>query len=317
MTQFNWKQRMDAYLALREALGFSNHATRLLLQDFVNYLEQQQLTPPIRAQWALDWACAASARRGVSGQSARLSVARGFLTHLKASLPETEIPAYHLLAVPRRPQPYLFSADELCRLLAAAGRLGPSGSLRPHTIRALLGLMASTGLRPREAINLLVTDVNLESDPPRLLIRKTKFRKSRWVPLHPTSANQLSQYSALREQLHYAGLSEVFFISATGKKLDYSALRKTFHRLMRRLEISPREGQRRPTLHSLRHTFAVSRLRAWYEAGADARTLAHHLSVYLGHLNPAASYWYLTATPELLGAAAGLFESYAEKGGSQ
>lgn len=317
MTQFNWKQRMDAYLALREALGFSNHAARLLLQDFVNYLEQQQLTPPFRAQWALDWACAASARRGVSGQSARLSVARGFLTHLKASLPDTEVPASSLLAVPRRPQPYLFSAAELSRLLAAAAQLGPSGSLRPQTIQTLLGLMASTGLRPREAINLSVTDVDLGSDPPRLLIRETKFKKSRWVPIHPTSADRLRQYSALREQLHYAGLSEVYFVSETGKKLDYSALLETFHRLMRRLEISPREGQRRPTLHSLRHTFAVGRLRAWYEAGADARALAHHLSVYLGHLNPAASYWYLTATPELLGPAAGLFERYAEKGGSQ
>jgi integrase/recombinase XerD len=317
MTQFNWKQTMDAYLALREALGFSNHAARLLPQDFVGYLEQHRLTPPARAQWALDWACATSPQCGVSGQSARLSIVRGFLTHLKASQPDTEVPSINLLPTPRRSQPYLFSADELSRLLAAAAQLGPSGSLRPQTIQTLLGLMASTGLRPREAINLSVTDVDLESDPPRLLIRETKFKKSRWVPIHQTSADRLRQYSALREQLHYAGLSEIYFVSETGKKLDYSALLKTFHRLMRRLEISPHEGQRRPTLHSLRHTFAVGRLRAWYEAGADVRALAHHLSVYLGHFNPAASYWYLTATPELLGAAAGLFERYADKGGSQ
>jgi integrase len=127
----------------------------------------------------------------------------------------------------------------------------------------------------------------------------------------------LRQYIALRQQLQYTGLSEVFFISEQGKKLDHKSVLKTFHQLMDRLNVKPREGQRRPTLHSLRHTFAVNRLRAWYEAGADARALAHNLSVYLGHLNPAATYWYLTATPELLGAAADLFERYAEKGGSK
>jgi integrase/recombinase XerD len=317
VNDFDWNRNLEAYLALREALGFSNHAVRLLLQDFVNYLEQNQLTPPFRAQWAVDWACEASAQRGISGKSIRLSAARGFLTHLKAAFPDTEIPDYNLLAVPRRSHPYLFSEDEISGMLMAAAQLGPAGRLRPHTIQTLLGLMASTGLRTREALNLSITDVQLDSIPPRLLIRKTKFGKSRWVPLHQTTAERLRQYLALRQQLQYTGLSEVFFISEQGKKLDHKSVLKTFHQLMGRLNIKPREGQRRPTLHSLRHTFAVNRLRAWYEAGADARALAHNLSVYLGHLNPGATYWYLTATPQLLGAAADLFERYAEKGGSK
>jgi integrase/recombinase XerD len=317
VNDFDWNRKMEAYLALREALGFFNHAVRLLLQDFVNYLQQNQLTPPIRAQWAVDWACAVSPQRGISGKSVRLSAARGFLTHLKAAFPDTEIPDYNLLAVPRRSHPYLFSEVEISGILMEAAQLGPAGRLRPHTIQTLLGVMASTGLRTREALNLLITDVQLDSIPPRLLIRKTKFGKSRWVPLHQTTAERLRQYIALRQQLQYTGLSEVFFISEQGKKLDHKSVLKTFHQLMDRLNVKPREGQRRPTLHSLRHTFAVNRLRAWYEAGADARALAHNLSVYLGHLNPAATYWYLTATPELLGAAADLFERYAEKGGSK
>ena len=306
--------RLEAYLALREALGYATHATRRLLQDFVAYLEQHSDGDPIRAHLAVDWACRASATRGLSGQHSRLSVARGFLLHLKASLPETEVPERHLMAAPRRPYPDLFSATDINRVLDGAGRLSPRGSLRPWTHQTLFGLLACTGLRPREARNLLVPDVQLDEQPPRLLIRQTKFHKSRWVPLHPTAAEHLRRYAHLRHALQYDGLSEVFFLSEQGRPLDLHTLHRTFQRLLHRLGITPPPGQRRPTLHALRHTFAVNRLRQWYEAGVEARALLPNLSVYLGHLNPASSYWYLTATPELLGAAAQRFARYAGKG---
>jgi integrase/recombinase XerD len=314
MKQANLRARLDAYLALREALGISTRAGRILLQDFVAYLEKHADGKPICAQLAVDWACSASATRGSSGQSSRLSLARGFLTHLKASLPETEIPDSHLIAAPRRQQPYLFSATEINRVIEGAGRLSPRGSLRPYTHQTLFGLLVCTGLRPSEAIRLSVSDLQLDEQPPRLLIRQTKFQKSRWVPLHPTAADQLQRYAQLRREMNYDGLSEVFFISEQGRQLEINILQRTFHRLLRRLEINPRPGQRRPTLHSFRHTFAVNRLKQWYETGADARALLPNLSVYLGHLNPASTYWYLTATPELLGAASQLFENYAEGG---
>jgi integrase/recombinase XerD len=309
--------RLDAYLTLREALGYATHATRRLLQDFVAYLEQHGDGDPIRAHLAVDWACRASATRGPSGQHARLSVARGFLLHLKASLPETEVPERSLMAAPRRPHPYLFSATDISRILDEAGRLSPRGSLRPLTHQTLFGLLACTGLRPREARNLLVPDVQLDGQPPRLLIRQTKFHKSRWVPLHPTTAEHLRRYAHLRHTLQYDGLSEVFFLSEQGRHLDLHTLHRTFQRLLRRLGITPPPGQRRPTLHAFRHTFAVNRLCQWYAAGVDARALLPNLSVYLGHLNPASSYWYLTATPELLGAAAQRFARYAGKGDVQ
>jgi integrase/recombinase XerD len=306
--------RLDAYLALREALGLATRATRRLLQDFVAYIEQHSDGPPIRAHLAVDWACRASATRGPSGQHSRLSVARGFLIHLKASLPETEVPDRSLIAAPRRPHPYLFSAIDISRILDGAGRLSPRGSLRPSTHHTLFGLLACTGLRPREARNLLVPDVQLDEPPPRLLIRQTKFHKSRWVPLHPTTAEHLRRYAHLRHALQYDGLSEVFFLSEQGRPLDLHTLHRTFQRLIRRLGITPPPGQRRPTLHAFRHTFAVNRLHYWYEAGADTRALLPNLSVYLGHLNPVSSYWYLTATPELLSAAAQRFARYAGKG---
>jgi len=310
MKEIDLHTRLDAYLALREALGVSTRACRKLMQDFVAYLEKHGDGKPIRAQLAVDWACSTSATCGAAGQAARLGLARGFLVHLKASLPDTEIPDRHLLAAPRRPQPYILSTTEISRLLEAAAQLGPRHSLRPHTIRALFGLLACTGLRPCEAAKLLVPDVQIDCQPPRLLIRQTKFHKSRWVPLHPTAVEQLRRYAQLRCEMNYDGLSESFFVSEKGRPLELYCLRYTFRCLVLELGIKPRPGQRHPTLHSMRHTFAVSRLRQWYESGADVRALLPNLSVYLGHLDLASSFWYFSATPELLGAAARLFENY-------
>ena len=310
MKEIDLHTRLDAYLALREALGISTRPRRKSLHDFVNYLEKHGDGKPIRAHLAVDWACSTSATCGVSGQAARLKLARGFLTHLKASLPETEIPDRHLIASPRRPQPYLFSASEISRVLEEAARLGPRRSLRPHTHQVLFGLLACTGLRPSEATTLLISDAQLDEQPPRLLIRQSKFQKSRWVPLHPTAADQLRRYAQLRREMDYDVLSDFFFVSEQGQQINLYNLRYAFRCLVRRLCINPRPGQRRPTLHSFRHTFAVNRLRNWYESGIDPRALLPNLSVYLGHLDLASSFWYLSATPELLGAAARLFENY-------
>src|SRR5215475_15810787 len=144
MKETDLRARLDAYLALREALGISTRAGKILLQDFVAYLEKHINGNPIRARLAVDWACSASATRGSSGQASRLSLARGFLTHLKANLPETEIPDSHLIAAPRRQQPYLFSVTEINQVIEGARRLSPRGSLRPHTHEVLFGLLACT-----------------------------------------------------------------------------------------------------------------------------------------------------------------------------
>jgi integrase/recombinase XerD len=306
--------RRDADLALREARGVATRATRKLLQDFVADLAQHGDGPPIRAHLAVDWACHASATRGPAGQHARLSAARGFLIHLQASLPETEGPDRALMAAPRRPHPYLFSATDIRRVLDEAGRLRPRGSLRPWTHQTLFGLLACTGLRPSEAITLLGPDVQRDEQPPRLLIRQRKFHTSRGVPLHPTATAHVRRYAHLRRAMKYDGLSEVFFLSEQGRHLDRHTLHRTFRRLIRRLGLRPPPGRRPPTLQAFRHTFAVNRLRHWYEADADARALLPNLSVYLGHLNPVSSYWYLTATPARLGAAAQRFARDAGKG---
>ena len=317
MSQPDLHRYLDTYLSVREALGFQMRAERTLLRDFVRFVEDAQGTSSLCAQVAVDWACASSSTRGTSGASQRLSMARRFLTYLRATLPETEIPARHFISSARRPKPFLFRLDQLQALMRAAQKAGgPRGALRPHTLSTLIGLLASTGLRAGEAIRLTMADVELDGGPPFLHIRQTKFHKSRFVPLHASTADQLQRYLARRRQLQYDALSDAVFVSEKGQPLSYEALAQWFTTTCRRIGIGPTHGGRRPTLHALRHTFAVERLRRWYQEGADVQALLPNLAVYLGHVRPQESYWYLSATPELLTAAAARFQRYAIGGES-
>jgi integrase/recombinase XerD len=155
--------------------------------------------------------------------------------------------------------------------------------------------LASTGLRVGEAIRLQIEHVQLDREPPQLHILATKFHKSRLVPLHPSTAERLRHYREQRARLHYDALSDAFFISEQGQSLQYLALHNWFARLCQRLALEPTERGRRPCLMSFRHTFAVTRVQRWYEQGRDVQALLPHLSVYLGHVRPQESYWYLTA----------------------
>lgn len=296
--------QLVAYLSLREALGFQMRAENILLPDFVAFVKAQGITGPIRAQLAFEWACQTSASRGPSGAARRLSIARGFLTYLRASAPDTDVPEPGLLPSPRRPKPYLFTPTQLPALVQAAQASRPRGSLRPHTLSTLIGLLASTGLRVGEAIRLHIDHVQLDREPPPLHILATKCHTSRIVPLHPSTAEQLDHYRAQRARLHYDALSDAFFVSEQGQPLRYLALHNWFARLCQRLALKPTDRGRSPCLMSFRHTFAVTRVQQWYEQGRDVQALLPHLSVSLGHVRPQESYWYLTAVPELLSAAA-------------
>lgn len=187
--------------------------------------------------------------------------------------------------------------------------------MRPYTYTTLLGLLVSCGLCASEALQLCVSQVELEADPPLLRILETKFRKSRVAPVHPTTAAALRRYASQRERL-VNGPCDYFLISRRGGPVTYEAARRTFRRLTRRLGIRGPVG-RGANLHGLRHTVVVRRMIAWYREGFDVHGRMPELSVYLGHVRPEDTYWYLTATPELLGAAAQRFECYATHGGGQ
>ena len=162
------------------------------------------------------------------------------------------------LPAARRPVPYIFSPAQVTRLIAAAGDSRPRGSLRPHALSTLIGLLASTGLRAGEAFRLQITDVKLDLDPPQLHILQTKFHKSRIVPLHTSAAESLQRYIERRAQLHYDALSEAFFISERGRALNQHSTQLWFQQLCHRLDLQPSDGTRRPCLTSFRHTFAVT-----------------------------------------------------------
>jgi integrase/recombinase XerD len=306
--------RVECYVGLRSAIGYTVRYEEKLLKDFVQFLASQDVSSPIRAHMAIDWACASAPGRGLAGKAGRLKVVRGFLSHLRATLPETEVPGPGVLAPIRRPKPYLYSQSEIEGLMHEALQLGPQGSLRPHVYCTLIGLLASSGLRVGEALQLRMEDVRLDATTPSLHIVEGKFRKSRLVPLHATTAEKLAAYTKERKRLCFDALSDAFFVSEKDGHINYDACRNTFGGLLRRTGIRKDAGSVRPGIHALRHSFAVGRMVDWYRAGLLVKDLLPNLSVYLGHVQPAHTYWYLTATPELLGAAADRFLQYAGGG---
>ena len=314
MTYADIQCRLEAYLALRQSLGFVICYPTYALKDLLEYVQAKDLSWPIRPQTVLDW-IAAVPHCGPAGQRARMIHARGFLMHLRASVPETEVPPPSILAPVIRPKPYLYTSQEIASLLKATLQLWPSGSLRQLTAYTLIGLLASTGLRAGESIRLTLNDVRLEATSPHLEIRHTKFYKSRLVPLHPTTVEHLRSYLLKRNRFRLPQPSNAFFLSGRGRPLWYDKLRRIFTQVADVAGIKKKtDGRRGPCLHSLRHGFAIERLLAWYRAGLDVSSWMPHLSVYLGHLNKEETYWYLTATPELLTVAGNAFCRYSDGG---
>ena len=208
--------------------------------------------------------------------------------------------------------PYIYSSDELARLLAATDTLqSPRCPLRAPTFRTLLLLLYGTGLRIGEGLTLTIHDVDTEQ---RLLtVRNTKFFKTRLVPTGPQLTRALTTHVARRRHLPLpAGDASAFFATRTGHGLCYDDANRQFGRVRRHAGICREDGARyQPRLHDLRHTAAVHRLLAWYRAGADVQRLLPHLATYLGHVDLGSTQRYLTLTPELLHEASQRFEQYA------
>jgi integrase len=221
--------------------------------------------------------------------------------------PSTEIPPAGVFAVrDQRPTPYLWSQHDIRRLLDAARELRPL--LKAASYEALFGLLAVTGIRLGEAITLTPDDVDLDQGVLTIRQQTAKLERARLVPLHPTAARALERYTETRTRLCPAPRSSTFFLSGTGTSLNRSAVAKTLR------ELTPTLGLRtetvRPHAHQLRHSFAVSTLMGWQRSGVVTDEQIAVLSTYLGHVSPAETYWYLTATPELMGAAAQRLERH-------
>lgn len=282
------------YLRIRRALGYKLERAGKLLPQFLDYLEQIG-ADTVTTERALAWATlpAGSAR----WWAFRLSIARGFAAYLQTLDPATEVPPTDLLAGrPPRATPYLYADDEIAALIAAAS--GLRSSLRVATYRTLIGLLAVTGLRVGEAIRLDRVDLDLKHE--LLVVRNSKFGKSREVPLHPSTIRALRDYLRLRDRHRPASTTPALFISPAGTRLIYCNVHATYRQLRRRAGLHPRSASCRPRIHDLRHTFAIRTLLDGYQEDGDVQPRLSLLSTYLGHVNPDSTYWYLSAAPELL-----------------
>jgi integrase/recombinase XerD len=294
------------YLALRRALGFKLTQAERMLRSFTGYLDEQG-TARITARIAVEWAVLpAQASRWWWRQ--RLSVARGFARYLQAFDPDTEIPPAGLIYSPvPRVSPSVLSEADIAALMTAAGKLNPP--LRAATYQTLIGLAAVTGMRVGEAIAL--DDGDVSPGEGLIVIRNAKFGKSRQLVIHSTAAAALAGYAQTRKEHCPQPASSAFFVSTKGTRLHYPNVAALFRRLAAQAGLADRDG-RSPTFHGLRHSFAMTSLAGWHAAGVDAEPLLPVLSAYLGHTEPAGTYWYLSATPELLGQAARRLENSAE-----
>lgn len=218
-----------------------------------------------------------------------------------------EIPPTNLVAGGTyRTPPYLYSADEITALMAAARRMRPP--LRAAGFETLIGLMGATGLRPGEAYRLNRGDVDLAGGV--LAIRDSKCHKDRMVPIHASVVRALSAYARRRDELCPSPSTQAFLVSVTGDRLKGPAVCKPFAGLVAEAGIVPSPSRRRPRLSDLRHSFAVATLVDWYGQGADVQRRLPVLSTYMGHLNPQHTYWYLEACPELMSVAARRLEAF-------
>ena len=288
---------IDDYLALRRSLGFKLHSAGAALMNFASFMEQQQ-AESITTQLALDWA-----QQPRDAQPAhwaqRLGYVRGFARHHVATDPSTEVPPPGLLPFrPARARPYLYSHDEVRRLLEQALQLPAASGLRPWTYHALLGLLSVTGLRVGEALRLRLDDVDLDAGV--LTVRGTKFGKSRLVPIHASTRDVLASYRTRRAS-HLCGRDAAhFFVTRTGNQLDDGDVRRTFYSLSRQIGLRGQDDSHGPRLHDFRHRFAVETLLGWYRSGEDAERRLPVLSTYLGHVHVSDTYWYLSAHPQLM-----------------
>jgi integrase len=288
---------VDDYLRLRRAVGFKLKEEERLLAQLVRYLEAADATT-ITSELAISWA---RLPEGVHPNqwAKRLRIARGFAAYLRTIDLTAEIPPPDVFPTRRqRATPYLFSQQDICRLLAEAR--GLRHPMRAASYEALFGLLAVSGMRIGEAVALEREDVDLDAG--LITIRKAKGDRARLVPLHPTAAAALRGYASERDRLRPRARSRAFFISSAGTPVHPNALRQTFREIMTRIGVRTQDV--RPRVHDLRHRFAVQTLIDWQRSSIKIDEHIITLSTYLGHVTPRDTYWYLSASPDLMALAA-------------
>jgi integrase/recombinase XerD len=288
------REALEEYLSVRRALGFILSKPYRLLHKFVDYAEQEGasfITTELALRWATQPQCQPTT------WTERLSIVRGFACYLSALDARTQIPARSLLPYRfHRTQPYLYTDEEVTHLIKAAQKLPSPLKLRGATYSTLYGLITVTGMRVSEPVGLDRGDVDLNQGI--LTVRRTKFGKTRMLPLHSSTREALRRYGERRDRLFPK--TESFFVSERGTRLTVWSVEKTFVLLSRQIGLRGPTDSFGPRLHDLRHRFAIQTLLRWYRTDIDVERHLPELSTYLGHVHVADTYWYISAVPELL-----------------
>jgi integrase len=283
-------------------MGFELKIEGQQLARFALFADKVGHQGPPTIKLAVLWACASHRPKPITA-ARRIEVLRPFTRYCQQVDPETEIPPRSLFGpAHRRLTPHIFTDTEIDALLTACADLHPPGSLRGASCATIFGLIASTGLRISEATALTRSDVDFKRG--LLHIRHAKFGKSRWVPMHPTTTSALHHYAQRRDRDPLAAATEAFFVFDYGRRASTRGLQYAFQLLRQRLKWRSRGGHPAPRIHDIRHSFVCHRLERWYAQDLDIDRNILALSTYLGHAKVTDTYWYVTATPELLALAA-------------
>jgi integrase len=298
-------ENVERYLSLRRTLGFTLRDTAQRLRAYARFAAERGDTH-VNATTAVEWAEAAPSP---DARHVRLRDVVKLARFLHAEDPVHEVPVLAIFpAHSVRPIPYIYTEEEIARMMTAAGILRETHPLRRPGYATLLGLIASTGLRVSEALDLRFDDVLVDGV---LHIRRSKFGKSRLIPLHATTKAALDGYLEVR-QAHIVSDDHVF-LSTSNRRISSSMVHYTFRRILELARIAP-DRTRRPRIHDLRHTMAT---RALERCSTERRAVSRHfvaLSTYLGHVDIKQTYWYLQATPELMSDIAAAAETFANGG---
>ena len=296
---------LTEYLSFRRLGGFKYHIEEGVLRSFVRFASKRGETH-IRSATVIDWAA-----QGPSStqREARLRIVIAFARFCRSTDTVHEIPPKGVFGSGRhrRPVAYVFSPEQIRQILRAARQLEPKASLRPYTYNTMFGLLAATGLRIGEALRLCIDDIT----PDGLVIRKTKFRKNRLVPLHPTTVIALQGYLALRTRI---GGSDIHvFVGANGQPLKQAMVALVFQQIIAALGLKGARFGRDPRLHDFRHTWVARALECCPSDKGLIDRHARAVMTYLGHVSVANSYWYIHNTPALMNRIADAFAAQEQE----
>lgn len=286
------KDEINSYVEMKRAMGFKYQTQNYLLQSYSQFAEHLGETA-VHSQTVIEWAGMAPSSHQKRN---RLLTVRQFSIAMQPENNQYEIPPADVFGhkSEKRKTPYLFSSEDISQLLITASQLKPEGTIRPKTYTTLFALLSATGLRSCEAIRLNMDDITTDG----LLIKSTKFRKDRLVPIHTSTRQALKEYVKDRSQL--SCLEPALFVSNNGNRLCYSTIIRIYLQLMRTIGLRDKPGKPGPRLHDLRHSFAVRSLEQCNGTRAEISRHITALSTYMGHAHVSDTYWYLQATPLLM-----------------